>query len=381
MIHSNQTHLPVVAVSHPGMTGKNNEDRYSVTAYRVGSNRGAPALLAVLCDGIGGHRAGEVAADLAVRAITQVVSQSSGSEPMQTLQSAIQTASQAVYQASLGDENRKGMGATCAVAWIIGRKLFTATVGDSRLYLLRGGAIRQLSTDHTWIQEALDRGYLQPDQVRGHPNAHVIRRYLGSPTPPRVDFRLRLTGRESDSEAEANQGLLLQPGDRLVLCSDGLTDMVDNESIAAAFKTNPTDTAAKFLLNRANQNGGLDNITIIAIEVPPQGAAAAAVPPRRRLGSWGCVGTLLALLVLAAAAVAGLVFFRDEIGLLVNGTPTPTATSTLPPPPTQTTPTPAVTPPGPDIIRTLLPTLTPTRPFLPAGGPTLTPWPTNTPVR
>jgi PPM family protein phosphatase len=88
------------------------------------------------------------------------------------------------------DAARQGMGATCVAALIIGRRLYAVTVGDSRLYLMREGTIRQLSTDHTWIQEALEAGILQPEDANGHPNAHVIRRYLGSPKPPEVDHRI-----------------------------------------------------------------------------------------------------------------------------------------------------------------------------------------------
>ena len=108
------------------------------------------------------------------------------------------------------------MGATCACAWLVGERLYTATVGDSRVYLLRGERIQRVSTDHTWIQEALERGVLRPEQISGHPNAHIIRRYLGSPVAPEVDLRLRVSGEESDEQALANQGTLLLPGDRVL---------------------------------------------------------------------------------------------------------------------------------------------------------------------
>ena len=179
------------------------------------------------------------------------------------------------------------MGATCAAAWIIGHRLYAATVGDSRLYLLRGRAIIQLSTDHTWIQEALERGFIQPEEARGHPNAHVIRRYLGSPSPPRVDIRLRLSSRESDTQSEANQGLLLQAGDQLILCSDGLTDLVENREILNAFTSQPAQKAAEAMVNLANARGGHDNITLVAIDVPAT-PAAGVVPAGRRSGRRGC---------------------------------------------------------------------------------------------
>ena len=96
-------------------------------------------------------------------------------------------------------------------AWIIGDKLHTAYVGDSRIYLIRGGRIQQLTVDHTWVQEAIEKGVLTPEMAREHPNVHVIRRYLGSPKPPDPDFRLKLFDDEGDQHAENNQGVQLLP--------------------------------------------------------------------------------------------------------------------------------------------------------------------------
>src|SRR5699024_1984597 len=99
-----------------------------------------------------------------------------------------------------------------------------------------GSTIQQLSVDHTWIQEALDRGLIQQEEAEGHPNAHVIRRYLGSPTPPEVDFRLRTDGLQGETQLPNGQGLKLLPGDGLLLCSDGLTDLVTDEEIRTVFQ-------------------------------------------------------------------------------------------------------------------------------------------------
>src|SRR5512133_4281145 len=186
-----KTHLPVAAMTHPGMKGKNNEDRFGVSAFRLKGQPETPVLLAILSDGIGGNRAGEVASEMAVNLISQFIAESDGRNPRQTIEAAIQMASEQIFQQAQQNPEQHGMGATCALAWIAGNQLYTATVGDSRIYLMRDDTIKQLSTDHTWIQEALERGLIQPDEVAGHPNSHVIRRYLGSPTPPEVDFRIR----------------------------------------------------------------------------------------------------------------------------------------------------------------------------------------------
>ena len=275
--------IPVVAASHSGMKRKENEDRFGVAAFSMGPRGPQPVLLAVLCDGIGGHRAGEVAAELAVNIISQVVADSDALNPPRILTHAIETASDAIRDQAIEINEQSGMGATCACAWLVGERLYTATVGDSRVYLLRGGRIQRVSTDHTWIQEALERGVLRPEQISGHPNAHIIRRYLGSPVAPDVDLRLRVSGEENDDQALANQGTLLFPGDRIFLTSDGLTDLVSDLEILEAFQQQPADAAVESLIALANSRGGHDNITLITFEgrVPVQSLQATQRVPVR----------------------------------------------------------------------------------------------------
>jgi PPM family protein phosphatase len=346
-----KTHLPVSALTHPGMKGKNNEDRFGVSAFRLEGKPATPVLLAVLSDGIGGNRAGEVASELAVNLISQYVMESDGHEPTRILQSAIQQASDKIYQQAQTNIEQHGMGATCACAWISGDRLYTATVGDSRIYLMQGETIHQLSIDHTWIQEALERGLLQPDQVNGHPNLHVIRRYLGSQNPPEVDFRMRLKDGDSEDDMVENQGVRLRPGDRVLLCSDGLTDLVKDEEILATFRETSLEDAGQRLVDLANERGGHDNITMIAIQVPlaherTVPVAAPLVRPRALAG--GCLVVLL-----AAALIGGLVggYMLYFGGGRATATPTPTlmATLTRVPSPTRT--------PVPTRTRTVTPTL------------------------
>ena len=158
MSNLNQAHLDIAAASHPGLVGKNNEDRYGVSAFMTGAGGKVPALLAVLCDGIGGHRAGEIAAQLGVTTVTEVITASDGLQPLETLENAIQRANHAIFEASLSVQGHRGMGTTCVCAWVIADRLYTSNLGDSRIYLLRGEHILQLTTDHTWLQEAYDAG-------------------------------------------------------------------------------------------------------------------------------------------------------------------------------------------------------------------------------
>jgi protein phosphatase len=250
------------------MRGKNNEDRYGVSAYHSNHGERTPSVLAVVADGIGGHQAGEVAAELAVNEISQIVAESNAQRPTEILKNSFVHAGNVIRNAAQKNPVYHRMGTTCAAAWVVGDKLYTATVGDSRIYLIRRGLIQQLSTDHTWIQEAIDNGALDRDQARTHPNAHVIRRYLGSSKQVVPDLRLRYWDDGRNTSAEGNQGVSLQPGDNLLLCTDGLTDLVEDSEILQVLSNNPSQEAMDLLVNLANQRGGHDNITLVVVKVP-----------------------------------------------------------------------------------------------------------------
>lgn len=367
-----RSHLNVVALTDEGARGKKNEDRYGVTAFQRRDRRKTPVLLAVLADGIGGHRAGEVAADLAVDQISAYVAASTEDmPPADLLQGAVHAASQAIYTHAAAAPDRLGMGATCAVAYVIGSRLFTANVGDSRIYLLRGGNLRQLSVDHTWIQEALDQGVLSEDQIRGHPNAHVIRRFLGSPQPPEAAICQRLEGQPERGE----EGILLEKGDILLLCSDGLTDLVSDEEIRDTLGSLELEAAGASLIDLANQRGGHDNITLLLLQSLER-------PERKNGRARGfLLAGCLSFLVLAALALA-VIFGTDWLSPGDAATSTPTTAGYLPPItvvsplPTSSSET-AVAPAGTPYPVPLNDTNQTAYPAS-ASGATLTPWPTNT---
>lgn len=391
MIPAERSHLLVAAISHPGLAGKDNEDRYGISAFHLDGQGTRQALLAVVADGIGGHRAGEVAAEAAVETISQVVAAGDAERPTETMREAIIRAGQVIRQMAETDPNWKGMGSTCACVWVIDDRLYTASAGDSRIYLIRNGKIRQLTTDHTWVQEAIDSGRLTLALAREHPNAHVIRRYLGSRQNVVPDMRLHLHAGESDVNAEANQGTRLHPQDRLLLCSDGLTDLVGDEEILAAFNSGPTEAALGGLVKLANQRGGHDNITIISIQVPPETRRALSLRSWGWLSRWG-VGCL----AIASLLATGVLLFGGLIWYLNRPTPTPPGTTSLPA--LQSTLLPPFTP-APDFPSpTPLPSVMTAIPALGSSTPvfdtqsrvtntpgaiqdkTLTPWPTNTPA-
>jgi protein phosphatase len=297
MIRITQASLYVAAVTHPGLAGRSNEDRYAVSSYQVSETDPTPSIFAILSDGIGGHQAGEVAAEMAVETISHMVAQSSVRHPLATLDHAIQVTSDAIAMKAKDDTQRLGMGTTCACAWVVGRQLFIASVGDSRIYLLRNGNLMQLTVDHTWVQEAVEKGILKPEEARNHPNVHVIRRYLGSSKTPRADTRLRLAKNESDTQARSNQGLDLLPGDLLLLCTDGLTNVVENAEIEPVVRGLDIQSAAQALVDLACARQGKDNITVVLMLVPPEPM------PLRKSKFWFWALLVLAGLVLLAVLI------------------------------------------------------------------------------
>jgi protein phosphatase len=300
MIPHESTQYPVFATSDPGKGGKNNEDNFAVSAFKISESNSTPSIVGIIADGVGGHQAGEVASSLAVEMISHFIAESNASQPLVTLEEAFFQANQAIYsQASINPANA-GMSTTAACVWVIGDRLYLASVGDSRIYLKRDDRLIQLTVDHTWVQEAIESGILTREQARSHPNAHLIRRYLGSKQPAIPDFRLRVQPGESDKQAVSNQGMRLKPGDYLLLCSDGLTDLVSDDEINASFGNQPIQELLESLIERANAEGGHDNITIIGIQIPEEKLIISAPKSRNRL-----VSVLVVLAVLLVALLGG----------------------------------------------------------------------------
>jgi protein phosphatase len=217
------------------------------------------------------------------------------------MEAAILQASQAILVQGNQNSENLGMGTTCVCTWVIGNQVFATHVGNSRLYLQRSGQLHQLIVDHTFVQEAIDAGALTIEQARSHPHANIIRRYLGSANNPEVDARIR-TDRKSNFSPE-NQGFRMRPGDRLLLCSDGLNDMVPHEKISTTLRQPDIHQSVSELITAANQNGGKDNITVIILEMPKNGGVKEMwgnlreIQPQTAVSYAGLVVMVLAVLV------------------------------------------------------------------------------------
>jgi protein phosphatase len=270
--------LNVGSATHAGMTGKHNEDSFGLFAWHLGD--GQMLKMGVVADGVGGQNAGEVASCLAVRSVQSYFDEQ---EPIKNvsghIEQAILAANETVFRASQDNPEYQGMSTTIAIVAILADRLYTAHVGDSRIYLLREGRLQQLSIDHTWAQEAIDAGLLTREQAKTHPNRNVIRRHLGGRLHVEVDHRLMLEPEDSAELALSNQGTTLYAGDTLLISSDGLTDMIDDDAVLASLKDHyyALDAASQELISKANEAGGRDNITVVLMQVAPVKVPAGAV--------------------------------------------------------------------------------------------------------
>jgi PPM family protein phosphatase len=300
--------------THPGRKRRHNEDSYVVE----------PPMFAV-ADGMGGAKAGEVASGLAAAAPKEAGADGmSGEERVTQL---IQEANRRVFRRANEDREASGMGTTMTVALVEDGRVVFGHVGDSRAYLIRAGTIEQLTDDHSLVAELVRSGRLTPEEAEAHPQRSVITRAVG--TEPDVDV----------------DTFTIEPedGDLFLICSDGLTDMVDDGAIVDAVERHrdDLDEAAKALVGAANRVGGEDNITVLLVEVgneaevadtqraeavevdedtlsgleavpavdtavvPPEEAEAlaAAEPPKRRGRALPIVSALAVLLIAAAAVL------------------------------------------------------------------------------
>lgn len=285
-----------------GRVRQGNEDSYLAE----------PPLFAV-ADGMGGHLAGEVASATAVETILEAANDKGANGP-DDLKAYVQEANSAVWSKAQDDAELQGMGTTCTLLAVEGSSIHLAHVGDSRAYLMRDGELAQLTEDHTLVERMVREGRLSAEEAQQHPQRSIITRALG------VDARV-----EVDTQTQP-----VQPGDRLLLCSDGLTSMVESGAIQTALATNPDpQQAADALVDLANEAGGDDNITVVVLDVvddsegtearpaapiqdradpptpsvqPTSTPQPARTPERKHTGRWIAVLAVLAILVVASYA-------------------------------------------------------------------------------
>lgn len=243
--------IRAIVVTDLGNVRKNNED----TAYFVRPNdpkvRESKGYLGIVADGMGGHAAGEVASKMAVEQIRKSYYESQGNIEA-GLKAAFELANRKINQKAQSDQSKKGMGTTATAVVILNNELYCAHVGDSRLYHLSKTGIKQLSNDHTYIQELLRKGEISPEKAAVHPERNVLTRAMGTQKNVEVDV--------------AKIKAPFEVGERLLLCSDGLYDYLNDQEIYKTAAEGELKSCAYELVNTAKQRGGHDNITVMIIE-------------------------------------------------------------------------------------------------------------------
>ena len=301
------TALRSAGLTDPGRRRRHNEDAFVCE----------PPLFAI-ADGMGGAQAGELASRLAAATVGRAeTTERSGRERVVAL---IEAANRSVYERASGDQSVSGMGTTMTVALVEDDHVWVGHVGDSRAYLLRDGVLEQITEDHSLVAELVRSGRLTPDEAGQHPHRSVITRALGTDADVAVDAIAVPT----------------QPGDVFMLCSDGLSSMVDDAAILEQLERHrdDLDAATRSLIDSANDAGGEDNITVVLFEVAgsaealertgeiplrddeetlhgipspfADGAEVEAAPPRRARFGQALAATAAVVLVVGALAVFGL---------------------------------------------------------------------------
>lgn len=205
----------------------------------------------IVADGMGGHNAGDYASRLAVETVVEEIGTSFEKNAVKILNNAIRRANEQLRKRAREDKALSGMGTTIVAATCIGRYLEVANVGDSRLYVI-SDEIRQITQDHSLVEEMVRMGGLDKETARNHPDKNIITRAVGARRDVEVDFF----------------NVELQTGDLVLLCSDGLTNMVDDEMICGILKGDGNlEDRVEELMKTANENGGKDNISVIVIEL------------------------------------------------------------------------------------------------------------------
>lgn len=244
--------VQVGAETDVGMIRDHNEDNLGYRIPTEEETSESHGMLFLVADGMGGHAAGEVASQIAVDTILERFFQQSADDVQEALNDAIVDANRIIHAQAADRREQSGMGTTTVVAVLRGDELTVANVGDSRAYLIRNQEIRQITQDHSWVNEQVRLNLVTPEEAKHHPLRNIITRALGTASEVKADFTVDK----------------LASGDVIILCSDGLSGVVkDEEILRIVTRESSAEMAAKMLINAANSGGGPDNISTIVIRI------------------------------------------------------------------------------------------------------------------
>ena len=238
--------MKTFSMTHIGRRREMNQDYVYVTDKPVGP---FPNLL-VVADGMGGHKAGDFASKYTVKVVHEELEKTELDKPEEILKSIVSVANHKLIQAAQSDVKLEGMGTTLVIATVIGNTLYFSNVGDSRLYLI-GDKIKQLSKDHSLVEEMVRLGGIKAEEAKNHPDKNIITRAIGAKADVDVDFYEHR----------------LKRGDIILMCTDGLSNMVEDEELFHIVQgSRDIVEAGEMLVEAAKENGGTDNIGVVLFE-------------------------------------------------------------------------------------------------------------------
>ena len=245
--------LEVASVSDIGRVRENNEDSYLYWEPADDGEFRRKGRLAVIADGMGGHQGGQEASRLAVETVREVYDRAFQDDPKAALIEAFNVAHTRIQEYAGEHPDLRGMGTTCTALAVVGQQFFFAHVGDSRLYLLRNGAILRLTRDHSYVSRLVENGIVNSRDAESHPQRHILTAALGSGIEAMPDV--------------SHEALWLQDHDTLILCTDGLWGVVGDEDLAATVRGRPAADSCAAVVKMALERGGPDNITVQILRV------------------------------------------------------------------------------------------------------------------
>jgi PPM family protein phosphatase len=234
------------SISRTGLIRANNED--SIGVFKTGEG-----ILAVVCDGVGGNKAGEVASQLTVDVIYNYFKESGSSDYLERIRSSITEANKAVFKKAAGDRDLSGMATTVETLFLIDNTAFCGHVGDSRVYLYSNKKIKQITKDHSYVQKLIDEGRITPEDAEEHPGRNIITRALGDETSIEVDlFKLDLT-----------------PGEKIcfLVCTDGVTGTISNDELELIFQSGDINIISQKISGLVEERGAPDNYSFVLMGI------------------------------------------------------------------------------------------------------------------
>jgi serine/threonine protein phosphatase PrpC len=294
-----------LAVSAVTDTAGRDENQDVAAALAIGGSGPLGAgedFLLIVADGMGGHPAGDVASQIAMNALIEAFPTLPDGDLGLALKQAYRRANEAVFQAGEDEPAHAGMGTTLTSALLHGKYATVAHVGDSRAYLLRGDALTQVTRDHTVVAEEVAQGRITAEAARRDPRRNILTHVIG--THPRLESKL-----------PAIFELTLLPGDRLLLCSDGLYDVIENDDMRRALLDQDPGEVARQLVEMAKERGTRDNATAVVAAAIPTRVPATTVQPGPASRTGGLPGMMI------AAVIAILLVVLLLLGVVVLGAP------------------------------------------------------------